>query len=595
LRGYSAVGDLYLDGMRDIAQYNREVFNMSQIDVLRGAASMLFGRGSTGGIINQVSKTPLPVDRNDVSLTAGSYNYKRATADLNRVLAEGSALRLNLMKTDTDSYRDGVHQERWGVAPSLSIGDGSDNQFIFAYYYLKEDNVPDYGVPYFNGRPLAVPVNRFYGLANADYERNETGIATATYVHKFNTDTDLKTVVRKADYDRDLRATAPRLLGAPALITDSTALNRQRQARGGDEHTVTVQSDLTTRLKTAGINHQVLAGVEYVHEKAHRWTNSSALANPATTVGDPNPNPPLPPGFDDSFARTGDNYYTARTIGFYAQDIVELTSAWKLVLGARHDDFSADYDRPAPAGPLNRRDKVWSSRAGVLFQPGDVVTYYASYGTAFNPSAEMYQLDDRGTATPPEKSRNMELGVKWELLDGNLSARTTLFRSQKTNERNTDLSVSVEQNLLSGKRHTDGIEFEVTGRLTADWQVFGALALMKARIDAATGQQANTLGLIPLNTPKYTYSMWSTYALGGGWKVGGGFDGAGLRYGQNADTTAAPAYTRWDALVEYEKDRYAVRLNALNLFNRDYYEGVYQGHVVPGVKRSLQLTFSARF
>jgi catecholate siderophore receptor len=181
------------------------------------------------------------------------------------------------------------------------------------------------------------------------------------------------------------------------------------------------------------------------------------------------------------------------------------------------------------------------------------------------------------------------------VLEGNLSLRTALFRSEKTNERNTDLSVSVEQNLLSGKRHTDGIELEATGRLSDRWQVFGALALMRARIDAATGQQANTLGLIPLNTPKYTYSMWTTYGLGGGWKVGGGFDGAGLRYGQNADSTAAPAYTRWDALLEYEQKSYSVKLNVFNLFNRDYYESVYQGHVVPGVRRELQVTLVTKF
>ncbi|MEP7084926.1 MAG: TonB-dependent receptor, partial [Betaproteobacteria bacterium] len=336
-------------------------------------------------------------------------------------------------------------------------------------------------------------------------------------------------------------------------------------------------------------------GFEYVHEESHRWTNSSSLVNPATTVGNPNPNPALPAGFDGSFARTADNYYTARTLGAYAQDIIDLTSQWKLVAGARFDDFKADYDRPAPAGPLSRTDRVWSTRAGVLFQPTDEITYYASYGTSFNPSAELYQLDDRATNTPPEKSRNYEIGIKWELLEGDLSARTALFRSEKTNERNTDLAVSVEENLLSGKRHTDGIELEATGRLSERWQVFGAVALMRAKIDAATGQQADTLGRIPLNTPKYTYALWTTYALGGGWKIGGGFDGAGLRYGQNANTNAAPAYTRWDALIEYEQKAYSIKLNALNLFDRDYYEGVYAGHVLPGVKRSLQLTLLAKF
>ncbi|MBK8739899.1 MAG: TonB-dependent siderophore receptor [Betaproteobacteria bacterium] len=577
LRGYSAVGDLYLDGIRDVAQYNRETFNLEQIDVLRGSASMLFGRGSTGGVINQVSKAPSIMDRNAVTLTAGSNDYKRAAADLNKLVAANTALRVNLMQTDTDSFRDGVHQERWGVAPSLRAGIGTRDDFTLSYTYLKEDNVPDYGVPYFQGRPLQVPVSRFYGLAGTDYERNETGIATATYVHRLDQDTSVKTVLRRADYERDLRAVAPRLAGGVTDITDATVVNRQRQARGGEEHTWTSQTDLTTLLRTGRIAHRLLAGFEYAQEDAHRWTNSSSVANPATTVGDPNLYPALPANFNDSFSRTGDNYYEARTAGLYVQDSIELAPEWKLVLGARYDNFKADYDRPAPAGPLSRTDRVWSTRAGILFQPTETTTWYASYGTSFNPSAELYQLDDRGANTPPEKNRNVEVGIKFEAQDGDLSLRAALFRSEKTNERNTDLSVSVEQNLLSGKRHTDGIELEAAGRINARWEVFGALALMRGKIDAATGQQANTVGLVPLNTPKVTYALWTTYALGGGWKIGGGFDGAGLRYGQNTNTTAAPAYTRWDALLEYKRNAYALKLNVLNLFDRDYYEGRTRG------------------
>ncbi len=170
-----------------------------------------------------------------------------------------------------------------------------------------------------------------------------------------------------------------------------------------------------------------------------------------------------------------------------------------------------------------------------------------------------------------------------------------MFRAEKTNERNTDLSVTLEQNLLSGKRHTDGVELEAAGRITPNWEIFGAVALMDAKIDAATGQQANTLGKTPLNTPDYTYSLWSTYRFASAWRVGGGVEGAGLRYGQNTNTTAAPSYQRWDALVEYRPGVYSIRLNVLNLFNKDYYEGVYQGHVVPGTKRVVQLSVAYRF
>ena len=595
LRGYSVVGDLYLDGIRDIAQYNREVFNLEQIDVLRGSASMLFGRGSTGGVINQVSKQPFLTDRYDTTLTLGNNDYKRATADLNKVVGENAAMRLNVMKTDAGSFRDGVHLDRWGYAPSVRWGIGTRDEFSLSYYHLGYDDVPDYGVPYFNGLPLNVPVNRFYGLANADYQRDDTSIATATYAHRFDADTTLKTVLRKAAYNRDLWAVAPRLPNGTTFITDNTVINRQAQRRAGEEDTLTSQTDLTTKFNTGGIKHLALAGVELLHEEAYRWSWANGGTNPSTTVGNPNPYPVLPANFFSSATRSNQVRYKANTVGLYAQDIIELTPVWKLLLGARYDNFAADYDRAPPAGPLARTDRVWSYRSGLMYQPTDTQSYYVAYGTSFNPSGELYSLDDRGANTPPEKNRNIEIGAKWELFDGNLSLRTALFRSEKTNERNTDLSVSVEQNLLSGKRHTDGVELEAAGRITRNWEVFGSVAFMDASIDEAAGSQANTLGKIPINTPGYTSSIWSVYRLGGGWKVGGGVEAVGTRYGNTTNTVAVPHYTRWDALLAYEQRSYELKLNVLNLLDTDYYEGVYQGHVIPGTQRALQVTGKLKF
>ena len=173
--------------------------------------------------------------------------------------------------------------------------------------------------------------------------------------------------------------------------------------------------------------------------------------------------------------------------------------------------------------------------------------------------------------------------------------RTALFRSEKTNERNTDLAVSVEQNLLSGKRHTDGIEFELAGRITPKWEIFSGLALMKATIDAATGTQQNTLGKRPINTPNYTANIWTTYRLTEQFKFGGGVEAVGKRYGNADNTNEAPSYVRMDAMAEYQLDKWALKLNIFNLLNRRYYEGVYAGHIVPGTDRVAQLTLSTKF
>ena len=487
LRGFSVVGDLYLDGIRDIAQYNRETFNAEQIEVLRGSSSMLYGRGSTGGIINQVSKVPTVTDRTVLGLTLGQFNYARATVDSNQVVGENVAVRINAMRTRSDSFRDDVKTDRTGVAPSVRWGIGTANEFQVSHYHLQYDDIPDYGVPYFNGKPLAVPVKTFYGLADANYQRDKTDISTLRYTHQFDAQSSIRSVIRAANYHRDLFAVAPRLAAGTTFINDATVITRQRQARGGDERTLTSQTDYNAKFEAWGFKNQVLLGAEVEREDATRWNYAQAtgVTNPATTVGNPNSRPTLASNYLSSVTRTGEVSYTADTVGFYGQETLELTSQWKLVFGARYDNFKADYERVAPAGPLNRTDRVWSTRAGVLFQPDDFATFYAAYGTSFNPSGELYSLDDRSANTPPEKNRNIEIGAKWELFDGNLSFRTALFRSEKTNERNTDLAVSVAENLLSGKRHTNGLEVEAAGRITPDWEVFAGAARMWAKIDAA--------------------------------------------------------------------------------------------------------------
>ena len=581
MRGFPIYGDLYLDGIRDVAQYNRDLFNMEQIDVLRGASSMLFGRGSTGGVVNQVSKQPMLIDAYEASATLGSYGYSRATIDLNKALGSSTGLRLNAMVHDADSFRgEGPHYERWGVAPSVAWGLGTQLELSLSVFHLKEENVPDFGVPYFNERPLDVPVDRFYGFANGAYERYETTIATASALYRFTPDVTLRTALRVADYERDLWTSVPRLPGGTTLVTDATAVNRQRQARGGEEIPIISQTDLNARFKTGSFEHLLLAGMELAWEDAKRWSYAATGAIPPTTVGDPNPYPALPAGFFNK-TRTNEVNFESNSIGLYVQDIVEFFPGWKVLLGLRWDRLDADYERAEPLGPLSRTDTVWSYRTGLIYQPDPMQTYYVAYGTSFNPSAELYSLDVRGSNTPPEESRNVEIGAKWDLARG-LSIRTALFRTEKTNERNTDPLVA-DEFLLSGRRHTDGIELELAGRVTPNWEVFGGVARMWAEIDESIAE--DQIGNWPLYTPPYTANLWTVYQLPKGWQVGGGFNAVGKRYGSNANSNHAPGYIRWDAMVSYVQPRYTLRLNVLNVFDTVHYETVYAGHVIPGTSR----------
>lgn len=602
IRGFSAVGDIYLDGMKDNGQYNREVFNLEQIDVLRGPASMLFGRGSTGGVINQVSKKPFLYDQYSANVTVGSYDYKRATVDLNQKIGETSAIRLNAMKTDTGSFRNEVEFSRWGFAPSIRFGIGTSDELELSFYRLQYTNTPDYGIPVFNrqgGQPIPVPASFFYGLPAADYQSDSSDIATATYTHRFSPDTELRTMLRQNAVKRDMWATAPSI-GNPPSFTPNTTVNRGRQARGAEENNTQAQADLITRQTFFGMKNEILAGSDWLHEYGYRWNNVGDVANPATTVY-PNLYPNLPANYFLSRRRTPNNQYDTDSLGVYVQDTLEFIENWKLMLGVRWDSFKADYQTLTTR--FSRNDYMWSFRTGVMYQPFTNQMYYVAYGTSFNPSADNYNLNVSLVNTDPEKSINYEIGGKWELLDGNLSLSTAIFDTIKTNERNTDVSTP-QIALLSGRRHTAGIELGAAGRINPNWDVFAGFSRMWAKIDEVNNPAF--IGLVPQNTAPYTGNLWTTYRLPYGFRVGGGLEAQGKRYIYASPASNlsppptlrnVPAYVKWDAMLAYEQPLYTLALNFINITNQYYYPSAYQngGFANPGTPRSVMFTASLKY
>ncbi|MBS0322890.1 MAG: TonB-dependent siderophore receptor [Proteobacteria bacterium] len=599
LRGFYSFGDLYMDGIRDVAQYNRDTFNVEQIDVLRGSAAMLFGHGQAGGVINQASKEPNRYDSGEVNATVGSYNYTRITADVNKRIAENTAVRINAMKTDGGSSRDHVQSEREGLAPTIRWGIGTDHEFSLAHFYLKTHNVPDYGVPFFRQRPLDVPDSRFYGT-KGDYENNTTNITTASYRYRISDQSELRTVLRGAQYQRDLWAVAARLAPGTTSINGNTVLIRGRQARGAEERTLTSQTDFNTRFQTGVFKHEALAGVELLSERATRWNYTSSATAPNTTVGNPNFFDTLPVDYGNR-KRLNPNSYSGMSKAFYAQDVIEFLPGWKFLAGMRRDFLDASYTNGAR---VNYGES--SYRTGISYQPTDEAHYYLTLSDSFNPTADLYQFTSATVTYPAERSKSLELGAKWELLDGDLSLRTSLYRAEKNWERNTDVESGQFVSILTRRRHTNGIELEAAGRLTRRWEVFAGLALMHSVIDQqAPGRTPQYVGMNPRNTPSYTFNLWSTYQFNEAWKAGMGVEGMGNRLayglGTNPGTTvvpnAVPGYDRWDAMLSYEHQQYTVKLNVMNLFDRRYYASIYEngGFSVPGTARTVQLSLNWKF
>ena len=606
LRGFSVAGDIYLDGVRDIAQYNRDTFNYDRIEVLRGSASMLFGRGSTGGVVNQVSKVPRPITEHEVNVTAGTGNYLRTTGDFNFKTSDDAALRIGTMTTDWDGLGGKASTHRRGLDIDYRFGIGTADEFMFSLYHLNYNDKPVLGGRWLQGSPAPLPADKWYG-ASSDYQRDSADFATATHTHRWTDGSTLKTTVRDGHYKRDLWATQLNSFSTgvtQANINANTVVNRGTQTRGAEDHHTFMQSDYITTTNWFGKKNQVLVGTDIARENTtvYRYTVTPIITptRPSTTVGLADNSP-----FIDTRLRIKSTVFTSTSIGLYAQDTINITPFWKLVGGLRLDNFSGVYDRSGlavPAATLSRSDTVLSKRLGLMYQPHDAVSYYASYGTSFNTSGDLYQYDANSANTPPESSRNIEVGAKLELYEGDLSLRTALARTDKYNERNTDVNQATGEYLLSGQRHTNSLEFELAGRINPNWDVFGGIAFMHGVIDKAgssTAAQA-TVGLNPGLTPNVQANLWTTYKLDAKWRIGGGFTHVSANSPSSANavnlSNHAPAYTKFDALLEYRVDeRSTVKLNVDNLGNKVYYSSLYQGWPTAAPLRTVRMTLTSKF
>jgi catecholate siderophore receptor len=612
LRGFSLqqAGDIYRDGLRDGALYERDTFNDDRVEVLKGSASMLFGKGSTGGIVNQVSKQPFLMTQHEARYTIGTGQLHRLTGDFNFRTGDDAALRLNLLAHDADNY--GAKQRKYGIAPTFRWGIGTRDEFSVGLFHLDIDGRPLYNHPWIleNGKVRAlIPARNYYGLANDRLETNAT-YATISHVHRFDHDAQLKTTLRHGRYERDLLASAIGFTTPTtrATFNDGTVLRRSPKARVGASDLTQLTSDYSGNFDWGSHRHQLLAGVDLYQEDAKRANNfTTGLApSPTTTVGTPNDGAVRP----DTRGATPFNTFDARDIGVYAQDTMSLTPAVKVVGGVRFDHFTASYRNADGSLSGERSDNLWSPRVGLLYQPSDLSSYYVSYGTSYNTSGDAYQFTPnfnsnsvRAVNTAPEKSRNVEIGGKWELFDRRALVGVALFYSEKYNERNTDPDTAATQELLSGKRHAAGMEFNLAGRINPKWEVFfNHTWIPEAEIDEsnvvpnAGGTGAQVKGDRSALTPRHSGSLWTTYRVLPKLRLGAGVNWRSEQHPDGARHVTAPGFATVDAMAEYTfNDMWSARLNVTNLADKTYADTLYRGFYGPGAPRKVELTLKTLF
>jgi catecholate siderophore receptor len=597
IRGFSARYDMYLDGQLDFGSYYRDPFDLEEVEVLTGPSSVLFGRGSTGGAIEQVSKKPRMDEFADATLSLGSDRLKRMTADVNVPVQDDAAFRVAGMAQDGGTAgRDVVRTRRVGLAPSFTLGMNGATQLTISYLYQRQWDIPDYGIPWVDigpttniSHPALVPPDNYYGFPS-DYSRVSVNLLTASLRSQLAQNIVLRNQIRYGVYDQDYRETEPGITPVIAPGTPLSAITVTRTERGGRAHQSFLDDQLsfTAAFETFGVKHTFVAGVE-AGRQVSEPTVLKFAGVPGTNL--------ITPNEDQVFIGTSTPssivHFVANTEALNASDTLRLGEHWELNGAGRLDRFDSDFRNQVPSlVTLQHTDIVPSWRGAVIYKPVPSTSLYGMYGTSFDPSAEALSLSASTADLAPERSHTVETGVKWEpnnylLLSG------ALFRTVMSNLREpspTDPTIQI----LAGTARSQGFEIQAQGYVTRGWLVLAGFTYLDASIlSSPDGDRGSPLQ----NAPRDNLRLFSTYDLSSKLTIGGGADYTSSRVpgtvvDANGFRQEVPGYWSASALARYRiASRMNLQLNVDNIADRRFYDGIDNNHVNVSAGRSVRLSF----
>ncbi|MGH8050554.1 MAG: TonB-dependent receptor [Arenimonas sp.] len=536
LRGFSASTDITVDGVRDSAQYSRtDPFNLEQLELVNGANSVYTGVGSVGGSINLVSKAAHLGDSHLATAALGTDNYGRLTLDSNTQIGDNMALRVNVMAHQNDAPgRDFEDYKRWGIAPSFAIGLGSDTTFVLNLLHQHDDNLPQYGVPFYNGGPLpGVDSSNFYGYHNIDKQVIDNDSLTAILSHRFSDNVSIRNLTRVSKVDQVSIVDAPQgVICLPSNVTPTGTsctvsgvvtppgffrpgiTNPRGFVRDTSNTALVNQTDINVKFSTGSVEHNMVIGATFAREtfeldNSRLFRNADGSVTGLLLV-------PMDLYNPDSFY-TGpiNSTLVAKTDGeqdnasIYVFDTLKFNEQWQLNGGLRYEYNSGTSTLYAVSttlpnigaitgalAPADNSDSLFSYRAGLVYKPQANASVYLAYGNSKTPSkasvngtctAESIAVITAGTANcnvDPESAVNYELGTKWDILGGKLSLTAAIFRNERENYRVADpdpTNVSGEQ-ALDGQARVDGFTFGASGLLADNWSLFANYTYLDSEV-----------------------------------------------------------------------------------------------------------------
>ena len=593
IRGQSSTADFFVDGVRDDAQYLRDLYNVERVEALKGSNAMIFGRGGGGGIINQVRREAPWSKVGTLTLEGGSFEHKRGTLDVGGPLGASVAIRLDGVYEKSRGFRDGSHLSRRGVTPTATILTGAGTIVRLDYENFRDERNVDRGIPSFRGAPSSAPVTTFFGDPRVSGAHAEVNAGSIVLDRALGGGLSLRNRTRAVHYDKFYQNVFP-----GGLDASGTEVTLRGYNNATDRVNLFNQTDLTGTLVTGAVRHTVLAGAELSRQRTENFRNTGYFDGSATATSTPVPFASPTSAVNVTFrqsASDADNRVRADVGALYVQDQVEFTPRWQAIAGVRVDAFTVRYHDNRNGQELERYDRLVSPRAGLIFKPVTPASLYASYGVSHLPgSGDQFSSLTATTQTlEPERFRNYELGAKWDVRPA-LALTGALFQLDRSNSTAPD-PLDPQRTIQTGAQRTTGFELGVTGEVSAAWQLVAGFSSQTARIRSRTssGAEGATVPLVPHST----FSIWNRVQVAPLVAVGAGAVHQARMYAALDNTVTLPAFTRYDgALYVTLPLGTRAQLNVENLFDTRYYATSHgNNNIMPGASRTVRLSLIADF
>ena len=602
LRGQNTNASLFVDGVRDDAQYFRDLYNIDRVETLLGPSAMIFGRGGAGGVVNRVTRQADWTELRELRVQGGSYGNARISGDINQPLGDHASFRMMGMYETADSFRNGVHLRRTGLNPTLTLRDGNATTLRLSYENFRDERTADRGIPSLRGAPLPTGVGSFFGDPRLSTTHANVNAVNAFVEHNFENNLTLRNQFRFASYDKQYQNVyASGAVTAAGTVPLGAYNNSQKRDNFYN------QTDLVGRVQTGPFSHQLLAGMELGRQVTDNLRNTgyfNALGANATTFNAPvfAPTISTPIVFRPS-ATDANNHGVADTFALYLQDQVQLLPQLQLIAGIRYENFNTNFTNNRTGDRFLVSDSVFSPRLGLVYKPVEPLSLYVSTSTSYLPRAgeQLASLTLANSALKPEQFTNHELGAKWDLRP-ELSLTAALYQLNRTNIAVTDPANVARAILIDGTR-TRGFELGVRGRVTEAWSVMGGYTYAESELladQSATIRKGNTAPFVSRNV----ISLWNRYDFAP--QFGSYIPRLGLGLGvihQSSYFAAAdnavriPSFTRLDAAAFWDiNPQYRAQLNIENLNRARYYPVAdNNNNISPGAPFAVRAALTVRF